>query len=44
VKRPSSIAGVAFAPNKDGSVSLKLDMFPAVTFQIREARSDEKDT
>ena len=37
-------AGVAFAPNQDGSVNLKLDMFPGVTFQIREARSDEKGT
>jgi spore coat protein CotH len=35
-------AGVAFAPNKDGSVNFKLDLFPNVTFQMRE--KDEKDT
>jgi hypothetical protein len=29
-------AGVAFDPNRDGSVNFKLDMFPALTFQIRE--------
>ena len=35
-------AGVAFASNKDGSVNFKLDLFPTVTFQIRD--KDEKDT
>jgi hypothetical protein len=29
-------AGVAFAPNKDGSVNFKLDMFPGLTFQMRD--------
>ena len=29
-------AGVAFAPNKDGSVNVKLDMFPDLTFQLRD--------
>ena len=35
-------AGVAFAPNRDGSINLRLDMFPEVTFQIRESKADEK--
>ena len=35
-------AGVAFAPNKDGSINFKLDLFPNVTFQMRD--KDEKDT
>ena len=29
-------AGIAFKPNKDGSVNFKLDLFPALTFQVRE--------
>lgn len=33
--------GVAFAPNKDGSVNFKLDMFPALTFQMREQAQEE---
>jgi hypothetical protein len=37
-------AGVAFAPNRDGSINLKLDMFPEVTFQIRESKADEKNS
>ena len=32
-------AGVAF-DNRDGSVNVKLDMFPDLTFQIREPRED----
>jgi len=34
-------AGVAFTPNKDGSVNIKLDLFPDVTFQIRD--KDERE-
>lgn len=34
-------AGVAFV-NNDGSFNLKLDMFPDLTFQIREP-NEEKD-
>ena len=37
-------AGVAFTPNKDGSVNFKLDLFPNVKFQIREPKADEKET
>jgi len=33
--------GVAFT-NKDGSQNLKIDMFPGVTFQVREAKSKTK--
>jgi hypothetical protein len=33
-------AGVAFDPNKDGSVNLKLDLFPNLTFQIREKEGE----
>ncbi len=29
-------AGVAFGHNKDGSLNFRLDMFPNLTFQIRE--------
>ena len=35
--------GVAFNPNKDGSVNFKLDMFPGLTFQMRENESDAKE-
>ena len=36
--------GVAFA-NQDGSYNLKLDLFPDVQLQMREAKSnDEKET
>lgn len=28
--------GVAFEPNRDGSVNFKLDMFPELTFQMRK--------
>jgi hypothetical protein len=31
---------VAFGHNKDGSMNFKLDLFPSVTFQIRENKSD----
>ena len=37
-------AGVAFAPNRDGSINVKLDMFPELTFQIRESKADEKNS
>jgi hypothetical protein len=33
-------AGVAFDENRDGSVNFKLDLYPGLTFQIRENRSD----
>jgi hypothetical protein len=33
--------GVAFDPNKDGSVNITLYMFPGVTFQIRDQRKKE---
>lgn len=33
-------AGVAFDPNRDGSQNFRLDMFPNLTFQIRENKSD----
>jgi len=33
-------AGVAFV-NRDGSVNVKLDMFPDITFQIREPNEDK---
>ena len=32
--------GVAFNPNRDGSINFKLDMFPGLTFQLREQTSD----
>lgn len=32
-------AGVAFE-NSDGSLNVKLDMFPALTFQVREPKDD----
>lgn len=35
-------AGVAFE-NRDGSVNVKLDMFPTITFQIRETPPDKKE-
>jgi len=34
-------AGVAFE-NRDGSVNVKLDLFPQVTFQIRESQPAEQ--
>lgn len=34
-------AGVAFE-NRDGSLNVKLDLFPSVTFQIREPNENEK--
>lgn len=37
-------AGVAFGHNKDGSMNFKLDLFPSVTFQIRENKSEEEAT
>jgi hypothetical protein len=33
-------AGVAFE-NNDGSINVKLDMFPQLTFQIREPNEDK---
>lgn len=33
-------AGVAFE-NRDGSLNVKLDLFPGITFQIREAQPAE---
>jgi hypothetical protein len=33
-------AGVAFE-NRDGSINVKLDMFPSLTFQIRESQPAE---
>jgi hypothetical protein len=35
-------AGVAFTPNKDGSVNFKLDLFPGVSFQMRD--KDDKES
>jgi hypothetical protein len=32
-------AGVAFV-NKDGSLNVKLDLFPALTFNIRDAQQN----
>lgn len=37
-------AGVAFGHNRDGSMNFKLDLFPGVTFQIRENKSDADDS
>jgi len=34
-------AGVAFNPNKDGSINLSMYMFPDVKFQIRERKQKE---
>lgn len=34
-------AGVAFE-NRDGSVNVKLDMFPDLTFQIREPKEHDE--
>jgi hypothetical protein len=36
-------AGVSFAPIRDGSVNFKLDMFPELTFQIRERSENEQE-
>jgi hypothetical protein len=33
-------AGVAFE-NSDGSINVKLDMFPDLTFQVREPNDDK---
>jgi hypothetical protein len=35
-------AGAAFV-NNDGSLNVKLDMFPDLTFQIREPNEERKD-
>ncbi len=35
-------AGVVFEPNRDGSQNFRLDMFPAVKFQIREAPDQQQ--
>lgn len=35
-------AGVAFTPNRDGSINFKLDLFPGVTFQMRD-KEEEKE-
>lgn len=35
-------AGVAFV-NRDGSVNVKLDLFPGLTFQIREAPDNDEE-
>jgi hypothetical protein len=35
-------AGVAFE-NSDGSINVKLDMFPDLTFQIREPNEEKRD-
>ena len=35
-------AGVAFQ-NSDGSINVKLDMFPDLTFQVREPNDDRED-
>jgi hypothetical protein len=35
-------AGIAFKPNKDGSINLKLDLFPGLTFQMRERKTTTK--
>lgn len=32
--------GVAFPPNKDGSVNFKLDIFPGLLFQIRDPKPE----
>ena len=34
-------AGVAFE-NSDGSLNVKLDMFPDLTFQVREPKDDNE--
>ena len=34
-------AGVAFAPNKDGSINIKLDLFPGLTFQLRDKEEND---
>jgi hypothetical protein len=34
-------AGVAFE-NRDGSLNVKLDLFPGVTFQIRDPQPSDK--
>jgi hypothetical protein len=34
--------GVAFL-NQDGSYNIKLDLFPGVALQLREAKSDSKE-
>lgn len=34
-------AGVAFE-NSDGSLNVKLDMFPQLTFQVREPKEDDE--
>jgi hypothetical protein len=33
--------GVGFEPNKDGSINVKLDLFPGCTFQLR--KNEEKE-
>jgi len=33
--------GVAFV-NKDGSLNLKLDLFPGVQLQVRDRKADDK--
>ena len=33
-------AGVAFE-NRDGSLNLRLDMFPSLTFQVREPKDND---
>ena len=35
-------AGAAFT-NNDGSINVKLDLFPGVTFQIREPKDRERE-
>lgn len=35
--------GVGFAPNKDGSINIKLDLLPHLTFQLRENKEKEPD-
>jgi hypothetical protein len=35
-------AGVAFE-NRDGSLNLRLDLFPTLTFNIRESREREQE-
>ncbi len=35
-------AGVVFPPNRDGSVNFKLDLFPGVSFQMREQEKKER--
>ena len=37
-------SGVAFNPNKDGSININLYMFPNVTMQIRERKQKEEQT